>query len=97
MAHFNFHLVYPSRPALEAARDDLGEHAGNVIAVCGGPTNGAQGLCLPAWMPDSNAPNSDVIQAKVSMLYLINYCRAISEQDARAIHPRLFQAIQNSG
>lgn len=97
MDQMRYFLSYPNRSALEAAVEDYGNHAGNVIAVYAGPTNGAQGLCMSAWMPDSNKPNSDVIRAKVSMLYLISYCRAISEQDARFIHPRLFKAMQNSG
>ena len=32
MTEFNFYLTYPDRWALEDARFDLGNHAGNVIA-----------------------------------------------------------------
>jgi len=42
MTEFNFYLTYPDRWALEDARFDLGNHAGNVIATYGGPVAGPQ-------------------------------------------------------
>lgn len=93
MGEMKFYLTYPSRQDLEEAREDLGNHSGNVIATFAGPIQGAQGLSLAAWVPKQNKPNSEVIKAKISMIYLLDYCRAISERDARAIHPRLFSTL----
>ena len=93
MSTMNFYLTYPSRKDLEAASFDLGNHSGNVIATFAGPIQGAQGLSLAAWVPTQNKPNSEVTKAKISMIYLLNYTRAISETDARAIHPKLFRTL----
>lgn len=93
MSNLKFYLTYPSRKALEDARDDFGEHSGNVIATYAGPVQGDQGLSLHAWVPTQNKPNSEVIKAKISMIYLLDYCRAINERDARIIHPRLFSTL----
>jgi len=97
MTEFKYYLTYPDRWALEDARFDLGNHAGNVIATYGGPVAGPQGITLEAWAPTRKYPNSEVTKAKIPAIYLLNYCRAISEQDARAIHPNLFRAIAAEG
>ena len=93
MGNLKFYLTYPSRAELEAASCSLGNHSGNVIATFAGPIQGEQGLSLAAWIPTQNKPNSEVRKAKISMIYLLDYCRAISERDARAIHPRLFSTL----
>lgn len=93
MIFLKFYLTYPDRAALEAAVDDLGNHSGNVIAAYGGPVVGQQGLSLGAWVPTRNKPNSEVSRGKISLIYLVDYCRAISESDARRIHPQLFYEL----
>ena len=93
MAYMKFYLTYPSRKDLEDARHDLGNHSGNIIATFAGPIAGDQGLSLAAWVPTQNKPNSEVRKAKISMIYLLDYTRAISEAEAREIHPKLFRAI----
>ena len=90
MGEMKYYLTYPSRKDLENAVEDLGNHSGNVIAVYAGPTPGPQGLSMSAWVPTRNEANSAVKRGKISLIYLTDYCRAISERDARAIHPRLF-------
>ena len=96
MGEMKFYLTYPSRQDLEEARDDLGNHSGNVIAVYAGPTPGAQSLSMLAWVPTRNDANSAVTRGKISLIYLTDYCRLISERDARSIHPRLFAATANN-
>lgn len=93
MGEMKYYLTYPDRKALEDARADLGNHSGNVIAVYAGPTPGAQSLSMLAWVPTRNEANSAVTRGKISLIYLTDYCRAISERDARSIHPRLFAAM----
>lgn len=97
MDYMRFYLTYPSRKDLEAAIDSLGNHSGNVIATFAGSIQGAQGLSLAAWVPTQNKPNSEVTKAKISMIYLLDRCRAIGEPQARAIHPNLFRAIAAEG
>jgi len=93
MSELKYYLTYPDRRSLEDARDDLGNHSGNVIAVYAGPIAGAQGLSMFAWVPTRNEANSAVTRGKISLIYLTDYCRAISERDARSIHPRLFSTL----
>ena len=93
MSNLKFYLTYPSRKDLEAARHDLGNHSGNVIATFAGPIAGDQGLSLAAWVPTQNKPNSEVKKARISMIYLLDYSRAISEAEARVIHPQLFRTL----
>ena len=78
----------------DGARD---ESAGNVIAF---PTAEAsfvqpggicfQVICAP---PEARSPNSPVRPAYVNVEYLGKRCRSISEGRARAIHPRLFEYL----
>ncbi len=93
MGDLKYYLVYPDRKSLEDARDSLGNHSGNVIAVYAGPAAGQNGLSMFAWVPTRKHANAEVVRGKISLIYLIDYCRAISEAEARAIHPKLFQAI----
>ena len=93
-----FYLEYPnSAEKRKATRKRLGNHSGNVIATYGGPVAGPQGITLEAWAPTRKYPNSEVTKAKIPAIYLLNYCRSISEQDARAIHPNLFRAMAAEG
>ena len=43
----------------------------------------------------SDAPNSYVLTSGVSPEYLRERCRRISESEARRIHPRLFQRLDD--
>ena len=97
MDYMRFYLTYPDRWSLEDARFDLGNHSGNVIATYGGPIAGPQGISLAAWVPTKNYANSEVTKAKISVIYLLDRCRAIGEPQARAIHPNLFRAIAAEG
>lgn len=93
MGQLKYYLTYPDRKSLEFARNDLGNHSGNVIAVYAGPIAGQQGLSMFAWVPTGGKANAEVVRGRISLLYLIEYCRAINEAEARAIHPNLFRAI----
>ena len=88
-----YHLTYPSQEELENATKGLGAHSGNVIAIINKLDDGPQGLSVYAWAPISNEPNAKVKRAKISLIYLSDYCRPINEQEARNIHPRLFKEL----
>jgi hypothetical protein len=71
--------------------------AGNVIAV---DIRGASfvqegGVCYSAFcaFPDSETPNSPVLERLCNAEYLGARCRRISEARAREIHPRLFERL----
>ena len=96
MAEIKYHLTYPSRAELENATNGLGAHSGNVIAVIGGLEQGRNSWTVQAIAPITNERNSEVKRAKISLIYLTDYSRAISEAKAREIHPRLFRAVDKS-
>ena len=67
MGELKYYLTYPDRKSLEFARNDLGNHSGNVIAVYAGPIAGQQGLSMFAWVPTGGTlrANYDPITRKM--------------------------------
>jgi hypothetical protein len=78
----------------DAAR---GESTGNVIAIPTAEPSFVQpgGICFPVVCASQEArlPNSPVRPAYVNVEYLGKRCRRITELRARAIHPRLFEYL----
>ncbi len=93
MKGVRFYLEYPnSLEKRKATRHNLGNHEGNVIAVLdngnyissgGDPTADA----LAAVFYRKNSP---IAGTGVSLEYLQERCKRISEATAREIHPQLF-------
>jgi len=95
MKGYTFYLEYPSQAEKrKATRKHPGNHSGNVIATFGtwftGGSSGAMIECVSAvyeW------PNSAVCSSSVSISYIRERCKRISEAQAREIHPRLFDYL----
>jgi hypothetical protein len=82
----------------EEFSDDRRESsAGNVIAVNISGASFVQqgGVCYSAFcaFPDSEVPNSPVLERLCNAEYLGARCRRITEARAREIHPRLFECL----
>jgi hypothetical protein len=74
-----------------------GNDAGNVIAISTdiiGRDGDYEGLASV-----TSAPDSDVNWGNINIDYLEGYCKRISEEKAREIHPRLFARLdeENKG
>jgi len=88
-----FYLEYPnSAEKRKATRKRLGNHSGNVIAVLdnGIYFSGKQAVkdgiaAVYDW------PNSPPASTAVSLEFLQERCKRISEATAREIHPELFK------
>lgn len=102
MKGFNFYLDYPSKKdKKQGTRKNPGNHLGNVIAVTTRFERG-RWTNFPDWWPYGrrpiasaiaailHKPNSPVCGTSVSMDYLDERCKRISEKMAREIHPALF-------
>jgi hypothetical protein len=90
MAHYKFFEEY---------RDEqLRSSTGNVIAihVADGPFVQDGAVCFKAVRadPDNRAANGDVMMALLNAEYLGTHCRHIGDNQARTIHPRLFEYIE---
>lgn len=93
MKGVKFYLEYPNRQEKrKATRANLGNHEGNVIAVLdndyfidaqGDPTAEA----IAGFLSTKDSP---VMTTGVSLDYLRERCKRISEATARKIHPELF-------
>jgi hypothetical protein len=81
----------------EFTDDRLESSSGNVIAVdiFGGSFVQEGGVCYSALcpIPDRPAPNSPVLKRLFNAEYLGARCRGISEDQARSIHPKLFEYL----
>lgn len=94
MPDYKFYLTYRDRLSLEDAHGPYhGLHAGNIIATEGDFHGRHTGISLTAWAPNSNKPNSSVVRVEIPVDYLMEYCRPVSEEVARWIHPALFEVI----
>jgi len=92
MKGIRFYLEYPNAAEKrKATRAELGNHSGNVIAVFEGTeaigSNGPQVDALAALF---NRPNSPVMGSAVSLEFIQEKTKRISEAQAREIHPELF-------
>jgi len=94
MKGYKFFLEYPNAKAKRAAtRAALGNHAGNVIATFGDPYPTANGAQIEALSAVFSGDNSPVAVGAVALEYLSERCKRISEGQARAIHPELFNRL----
>lgn len=86
MVGFRFYLEYAT-PAAKRRR----EHSGNAIAI-GVPVQIFAGTC-EALVALYDWPNSSVCGGSIDRAYLPKYCRRVSECEARAIHPAMFDHL----
>ena len=86
MVGFRFYLEYAT-PAAKRRR----EHSGNAIAI-GVPVQIFAGTC-EALVALYDWPNSSVCGGSIDRAYLPKYCRRVSECEARAIHPAMFDYL----
>ncbi len=92
MKGIRFYLEYPSAAEKrKATRQALGNHSGNVIATFEGTEAvGRQGLQVDALAALQDVPNCPVAGTVVSLDYIQERGKRISEAQARKIHPELF-------
>jgi hypothetical protein len=95
MKGVKFYLEYPSNAdKRKATRTNLGNHEGNVIAILD------NGIYISGGEPVGDGlgavfyiPNSPVAGTGVSLAYLRERAKRISEKQAREIHPELFTRL----
>ena len=100
MKGYIFYLEFPTAKAKrEATRKNLTGHSGNCIAVT---SNKAEQLeqwrvnqCYPAFTAVQDISNNPCCFNPVNVYYLKEFCKRISEAQAREIHPNLFHRIEN--
>ena len=98
MKGLKFYLEYPNnKNKREGTRKKLGNHSGNVIAVIDntyhvGGTGKINADAIGAVFFHSN---SAVVSTGVSDEYLREKCKRISEEQARKIHPKLFNYLDD--
>jgi hypothetical protein len=75
--------------------ESKGVSAGTVVAalVCNGPFWSSGKICFEAVVGLFDHANSVVCGGSVSLDYLREKCRRIGETQARAIHPALFERL----
>jgi len=95
MKGYKFYLEYPNAKAKRhATRASLGDHSGNVIATWEDPYISPRGdAVIEAFSAVYAWENSPVNFGAVSLDYLQDRCKRISEKQARAIHPALFTRL----
>ena len=79
----------------------LGNHSGNVIAVStcreqwwlSATGDGAKRWMAECFSAVQDIPNNPVCGSSCSFEYLRESCKRISENQAREIHPKLFQYL----
>jgi hypothetical protein len=93
MNGISFYLEYPnSREKRKATRKALGNHSGNVIAILENGTYISGGQAVKDGIAAVyDWPNSPPASTGVSLEFLRERCKRISEATARAIHPQLFE------
>jgi len=97
MKDVRFYLEYPNKQENhKATRKNLGNHGGNVIAVFYQndfiKEKDMYYDCLMGLLFKRNSP---VVGSSVPQSYLSEKCKRISEQQAREIHPALFERLDN--
>lgn len=85
MKHVRFYLEHDT-----PAKRRKGEHNGNVFAACIADSRGRSGW--EGLGAVYEYPNSPVAGTSCDAGYL-RQCKRISEKEARAIHPRLFERL----
>ena len=96
MKGYTFYLEYPTlRDKRKAIRKELGNHSGNVLAVYGDWFNIDHYYKKECVSSVYDKPNSEVCTSSCDGEYLTTNCKRISEKQAREIHPKLFQYLDN--
>lgn len=92
MKGIRFYLEYPSAAEKrKATRAELGNHSGNVIAAFEGTEAvGRSGPQVDALAAIQDYPNCPVAGTTVSLDYIEERAKRISEAQAREIHPEMF-------
>lgn len=95
MKGIRFYLEYPSAAdKRKATRPELGNHSGLVIAILEGTEQVTKdGPIIDALSGLSERPDAPVMGGAVSLEYLRERTKRISEQQARIIHPELFKRL----
>jgi hypothetical protein len=95
MKAIRFYLEYPTAADKRTAtRAELGNHTGNVIATFDGTEAvTSQGPQVDALAAIFDRPNSPVAGTAVSLEYIRERAKRISEAQARQIHPELFNRL----
>ena len=102
---YRFYLEYPSeKDKRQGTRENLGYHDGNVIALL---IQNKDGMLMHVWWVSSSGDicyeaitsifknsNSDVCLSAVGESYLRARCKRISQAQAEAIHPKLFEYLR---
>jgi len=99
MKGFIFYLEYPTNKDKRAGtRKNPGNHSGNVLAIILNEekrpywiAGTMQQECIAAIFSHAN---SDVCKTSCHVRYLRKNCKRISEAQARTIHPKLFQYLE---
>jgi hypothetical protein len=98
MKDYHFYLEYPTnKDKRQGTRKSLGNHCGTVLAVDTNPFH--------SWVTDKEIiyesvgsiyglPDSYVCSSACSWGYLREKCKRISEDQARQIHPKLFNYLE---
>lgn len=99
MNGIRFYLEYPTNAdKRKATRKALGNHSGNVIAVLDNGIYFSGGEAVEDSIAGVYAwPNSPAAGTGVSLGYLRERCKRISEATARTIHPELFKYLDQEG
>lgn len=93
MKDIRFYLEFPSATAKHKSGRSHKGHSGNVLAAFQGDTL-EERLHPEALAGVFDHPNSDVACTGYSHEFL-RQCKRVSERTARAIHPRLFERLDN--
>ena len=94
MKDYTFYLEYPTlKDKRKATRKELGNHSGTVLAVYGDWFNIGHYYKKECVSSVYDKPNSDVCCSSCDSGYLNDKCKRISDKQAREIHPKLFQYL----
>lgn len=98
MKNYKFYLEYPdAKRKRNATRSNLGNHSGNCIAIIKGTKrfslfpNDLDNDAIAAVQDYKNCPCAFTV---VSDGYLHEKCKLISEKQARTIHEKLFDYLE---
>lgn len=98
MKGYKFYLEFDSRTLKNnTTRKNLVNHSGNCLAVVNDSKryDGRNGLLFDAFGAVQDIPNNNCCFTSVSTGYLHEKCKRISEKQARKIHPKLFERIED--
>jgi len=99
MKNFRFYVEYDStKEKRKATRKNLGNHTGNCLAILldgNKPLYHNNSTTIDCISGVSFIRNSNCCFSGCSTAYLHNNCKRISEKQAKEIHPKLFNYLNN--